>query len=110
MTLDFAHYGEERDFDATDEELGIFEELQGLVALKELPDELRLVSKSGNYLTAAVGEWDLARFKFTDRAKWIMYPSAEHSVKHKLTCVEDMHEFDDLLDASCERIKKFWDD
>lgn len=110
MSLDFAHYGDDRPVEATDEELQIFEELQGLVASKVLPAPLVLVRRSDNYLTAAVGEWDLARFKYTDRAKWLMYPSAEHSVKHKLGAVDDMHEYDDLLDVSVDRIIKYWDD
>lgn len=110
MELTFSHYGEERDVDATEEEQEMFEELQGLTAYKQLPAELELVRKAADYVTAAVGEWDLARFKYTDRSKWIMYPLAEKRQKHKIACIDDMHEFDDLCDISCDRIKNEWDD
>ena len=110
MSLDFAHYGDDRPVDATDEEQQIFEELQGLTAFKALPAPLELVRRSSSYVTAAVGEWDLARFKYTDRAKWLMYPLAEHSVKHKLGSIDDLHDYDDLLDVSVDRIKKHWND
>ena len=110
MSLEFAHYGEERSVDATDEEAGIFEELQGLTAFSNLPAPLELVRRSDKYVTAAVGDYDLARFKYTDRAKWIMYPLAETSKKHKLESIDDMHEFDDLAFASVDKIKKHWND
>ena len=68
MDIRFANYGQERDVNATDEELKIFE------ALKEATGrDLRLVRKSDSYVTAALGEWDLARFKFTQRAKWVSF-------------------------------------
>ena len=110
MSLEFAHYGENRSVDATDEELEIFEELQGLTALSGLPASLELVRRSDKYVTAAVGDYDLARFKFTARAKWIMYPLAETSKKHKIEAVEDIHEYDDLADVSVEKIIKHWND
>lgn len=48
------------------------------------PDgQLLLVRKSDSYVMAAVGEWDLARFKCTERAKWIMFPTVLSKQKHK---------------------------
>ena len=109
MGIEFSHYGEERDFDATDEEIEIFEELQDMTALKQLPAPLELTAKSSSYLTATVGVWDLARFKYTDRAKWIMIPLAEKAQKHRITSVDQTHDFIDLIDKAVDKIKKGWD-
>ena len=111
MELEFSHYGEERSFDATEEELELFEELQGMTLYKRLPAILELTAKSSSYLSAAVGEWDLARFKYTDRAKWIIIPLAEPKAKkHKISSVDDVHDFDDLIDVAVQRIKDGWDE
>ena len=73
------------------------------------PDgQLRLVRKSDSYVTAAVGEWDLARFKYTDRAKWIMFPTVEAKAqKHYIEDPEEVYDFADLLADSIAHIVKY---
>lgn len=70
MEIKIANYGQEREVDATNGEFEIFDIIQDLSERQDL----RLVRKSKDYVTAAIGEWDLARFKYTDRAKWIVFP------------------------------------
>ena len=103
MDIKFANYGQEHEINATDEELKIFE------ALKEATGrDLRLVRKSDSYVTAVLGEWDLARFKYTKRAKWISFPSAEVGPpKHKITHPEDAVGFADLIAESLAVIDKY---
>lgn len=102
MDIRFANYGQERDINATNEELKIFE------ALKEATGrDLRLVRKSDSYVTAALGEWDLARFKFTQRAKWVSFPTVEVGPpKHKITRPEEAADFADLIADSLAVIDK----
>lgn len=70
--------------------------------------QLRLVRKSDSYVTAAVGEWDLARFKYTARAKWIMFPTVEaKSQKHYIEDPEEVYNFADLLADSIAHIAKY---
>ena len=103
----FAHYGEEREVDATDEEKQLF----GIVcdmAKEHGCEQITLVRKSDNYVTAAIGDYDIARMKYTDRAKWITFPYAEaKAVKHYIQDPNDIKEFDDLLIKAIEQIKKW---
>lgn len=78
VKLTFAHYGDQRDVDATDGEVEIFETIRSL--LEDMgydTGSLKLVRKSDSYVSACMksssdyGMMDLARIKFTDRAKWI---------------------------------------
>lgn len=102
--IKFANYGQERRINATDEEYEIFDVLKGMDDL----ERLRMVRKSDNYVTAVYRGWDLARFKFTQRAKWISFPTAEvGSVKHRIQNPTDIMEFKDLLTESLETIQKF---
>lgn len=103
--LKFSHYGELREVNATDEELMIFE------ALKEATGrDLRLVRRSDSYVTAVLGEWDLVRFKYTNRAKWVAFPAAEVGPpKHRITSPEEAVSFTELIDNSLVTIDKFSD-
>ena len=103
MNINFANYGQERDINATDEELKIFE------ALRETTGrELRLCRKSDSYVTAMFGEWDLARFKYTQRAKWVSFPTAEVGPpKHRITHPEEAVSFTDLIAESLAIIDKY---
>ena len=102
MDIKFANYGQERDVNATDEELEIFETLKEATGR-----DLRLVRNSDSYVTAALGEWDLARFKFTQRAKWVSFPTAEVGPpKHRINSPKDVATFKDLLTQSIEIIQK----
>lgn len=100
--IKFQNYGQLRDVNATDGELAIFELLQSLVP------NIELVRRSDSYVTALLGEWDLARFKFTDRAKWIAFPTAEAGqVKHRIASPEDVRAFPELINESLAIIKKY---
>ena len=103
MDIKFTNYGQERVVNATDEELKIFE------ALREATGrDLRLVRKSDSYVTAVLGEWDLARFKYTQRAKWVSLPTVEAGApKHKITRPEEAAGFADLIAESLAVIDKY---
>ncbi len=103
--LRFAHYGDEREVNATDEEDQIFDVIRSMVTD---PEQLELVRKSDSYVTAVIGEWDLARFKYTDRAKWIIFPNVEAKAqKHYIEDPEDVLSFADLLAESIAHIDKY---
>lgn len=103
--LRFAHYGEDREINATDEEAQIFDVLRSMVSD---PEQLELARKSDSYITAVIGEWDLARFKYTDRAKWIIFPTVEAKAqKHYIEDPEDVLSFADLLAESIAHIDKY---
>lgn len=106
LGFSFAHYGEEREVNETDEEAQIFDVIRSMVS--DPDGQLRLVRKSDSYVTAAVGEWDLARFKYTDRAKWIMFPTVEAKAqKHYIEDPEEVYSFADLLADSIAHIAKY---
>lgn len=98
------HYGEARNLNATEAEIEIFEFIKMILNKSECPlDSLRLVRKSDSYVSAVMessgnyGLMDLARFKYTDRAKWIkVCPSFD---KIPLLSVEDVGKCSDLLIA-----------
>ena len=98
----FSHYGEARDVDCTDEEAEIFHIIRSrLDDMNYNTDCLKLVRKSDSYVSAVMdsgsdyGEMDLARFKYTDRAKWIkVCPDFK---KIELHDVEDVAKLSDAL-------------
>ena len=100
----FSHYGETRDLDCTDAEAEIFHIIRSrLDDMNYNTDCLKLVRKSDSYVSAVMdsgrdyGQMDLARFKFTDRAKWIkVCPDFE---KIELKDVEDVTKLSDALFA-----------
>lgn len=103
MDIRFTNYGQEREINATDEELRIFESLKEATGR-----DLSLVRKSDSYVTAVLGEWDLARFKYTQRAKWVSFPTAEVGPpKHKITHPEEAADFADLIVKSLAVIDKY---
>jgi len=107
-TITITGAGRERDLVCTEEERMIFEELELICADLELPDPLRLVRVSDNYVSAKIGDWDLARFKYTNRAKWIVLPIVESGAqKHPIESPGDVASFADQLKASVEHIKKY---
>lgn len=96
-----ANYGQERERIATESELEIFEVIKNVTGR----DDLQLVRKSDEYVTALLGDWDLARFKYTTRAKWIVLPVIEAgSKKHRFNSPGDVAAFADQLKASVEHI------
>ena len=102
MDIQFANYGQERDVNATEEEIKIFE------ALKETTGrDLSLVRRSDSYVTAALGEWDFARFKYTPRAKWIAFPTVEVGPpKHRISNPDEAVSFTYLITESLAIIEK----
>lgn len=99
--FNFANYGQERERIATETELEIFEIIKSVTGR----DDLQLVRKSPDYVTALLGDWDLARFKYTTRAKWIVLPVIEAgSKKHRFNTPGDVAAFADQLKASVEHI------
>lgn len=102
--INFAHYGEERERIATESELEVFEQIKKIVNR----DDLELVRKSDNYVSAVIGMWDLARIKFTPRAKWVAFPTVEAGPpKHRISEPEDVAEFENLLWDSMKVIAKY---
>lgn len=95
-----AHYGEERELDCTDEEQEIYD-----LICENVGRDLQLVRVSSNYVTIKCGEWDLARVKYTDKAKWIWFPVFD---KEKIY-IESPEEalMLDKINASLDHIDKY---
>lgn len=97
------NYGQQRDLICTEEEREIFEKIKEMSGAG-----LDLVRRSDNYVTASLGEWDLARIKYTNRAKWIQFPIFDRgSAKHIIEDVNDVSAFTDLITESIEHIRKY---
>ena len=106
MNINFSNYGQERERIATESEIEIFNVLRSFVK----NDDLELVRKSDNYVTAVIGDWDLARFKYTPRAKWIMFPLTENGMnKIKISEPSDVYNFAELAADSLAVITKYSD-
>ena len=104
MEIKFSDYGQDRDINATDEEVKIFEALKTATGR----EDLRLVRRSDSYVTAALGDWDLARIKYTSRAKWIAFPTVEVGPpKHKITHPDEAVSFTELITESLAHIDKY---
>lgn len=107
MELNFAHYGEIRDVDATDGEKALFLKVCEIVKSAGYDNKLSLVRKSSDYVTAALHsdkynmELDVARMKFTNRAKWIVLP-LHGTAKHRISDADDL---DDLRDEIIENFE-----
>ena len=103
MNIEFANYGQKRELNATEEEEKIFQILCEMTG-----EPLELIRRSDSYVSACLGEWDLARFKFTKRARWVMFPTAEaKQAKHRIMIPDDVTEFIGLIAQSLEIIKKY---
>lgn len=101
--------GGERDLICTEEEREIYDEICSFFDDNEIDRELlRLVRVSDNYLTIKLGEWDLVRYKYTTRAKWLSFPSIESgSNRHEIEAPEDALNLADLLVESVEHIDEY---
>lgn len=104
MSITFSNYGQERELNATPEELKIAEWI-----INEYPDEgLRLVRMSDDYVTVKRGEWDIVRLKYTPRAKWLMFPTLEaKQKKHYIDNYEEIEDFEATIKDSLEIAKKY---
>lgn len=100
--LKFANYGQKRDVNATEAELDIFHIIRSVCDDDNCDaNNIELKRKSDNYVSAVMpsskgyGDMDLARFKYTDRAKWIkLAPDFE---KIPLTSTEDVAKIADFV-------------
>lgn len=98
-----AHYGERRELECTDEEREIFD-----IINENVDKSLQLVRKSDSYVTVLCGEWDLARVKFTERAKWILFPTVDRSdAKIYIESPEDVLKYMDKINESITHIEKY---
>lgn len=86
--LQFANYGQMKDLNCTEDELVMYDLLRSLTGASDL----EFVRRSDSYVTAAIGDTDVARFKFTPRAKWIMFPY-QTNTKYKIASPEDVNEY-----------------
>lgn len=103
MEIKFADYGQMRDVNATEEEIRIFELIREATGR-----DIELTRRSDSYVTAVLGEWDLARFKYTQRAKWVSFPAVEAGApKHKIAHPDDVASFADLIAESLSVIDKY---
>ena len=98
-----AHYGEKRELDCTDEEREIFD-----IISENIDRSVQLVRKSDSYVTILCGEWDLVRLKFTERAKWILFPAVDRSdAKIYIDSPEDVLQYLDKINDSIACAEKY---
>ena len=102
--VSIANYGQERELNARPEEEEIANRVLGM-----FPDEkLRLVRKSNEYVTLKRGAWDIVRIKYTERAKWLMFPTIEaKKKKHYIEDVSEVEDYEASIRGSIETAKKF---
>lgn len=99
--IKFTHYGEVRDLNATDEEKEIFLAICEIVSeAGQDPKLIEFCRKSDSYVTASIGPHDIARFKFTPRAKWVQLPySADERGKRPIESPVDVRQWSQLVMA-----------
>lgn len=72
-----ADYGQEKDFDATDGELEIYQKIIDTISGAGFDaSPVRLTAKSKGYLSAVIGPSDVARFKSSSKTQWVQLPYA----------------------------------
>ena len=96
--------GAEKDLICTEEERMVFEEIKKMLGT----DELELIRKSNDYVTAAVGDWDLVRIKYTNRAKWVTFPLLSNE-KIRMESPEDVQEMASYISDSVAVYNKYAD-
>lgn len=109
VSISFQGYGQERELNQTDEEQEIYNEVRSYISYTQFDlSPLRLVRVSDNYVTIKYGDWDLVRCKFTNRAKWVLFPTVEsQKEKHPIEDPGDVLDFGELIINSLERIEKY---
>lgn len=109
--IQFSHYGEERDLICTEQEREIFEILKELMRTAGFDDSpLGLVRLSDSYVTAKIDSWDVARIKYTNRAKWILFPVVSRAdEKIRIGSPEDVRAFGDQVLKTIEIINQYND-
>lgn len=74
-TLSFADYGQEKDTNAEIEEIELYQLIKQ--AVKDSgrdPEAMRLHRRAKSYISVSIGDTDVCRLKYTERAKWIQFP------------------------------------
>lgn len=99
--IEFAHHGEERELNATEKELELFALIIKVIEdYGQKTDDIVLTRNSGNYLSVKIPPSDIARIKYTDRAKWIQLPyGVKESGKRYIDEPEDILSFKDDIVA-----------
>ena len=100
IKITFAHYGEYRELNPTDGEAAIFEHIKALCPSCEM------VRKTDAYLTAEAFGTDVARFKYTDRAKWVRFPYVGDGKKLYIEKIDDLSALNDDIVKSYEKAEK----
>lgn len=101
--------GKEKALECEPEEEEIFNILCAMFEeIGRNPEQLDFVRLSDNYVSSKLGEWDLARFHWGPRSKWIQFSSIESSkTKHRIYAPEEIKQFSELLQKSVEHIEKY---
>lgn len=89
-----AHYGEERELNASQDQLTIADHIMALCPVS------RLVKVSDDYLSIKCVETDICRFKYTDRAKWMMFPYLKDRTKRRFNDLDELSGFDEAIRES----------
>jgi len=100
-----ANYGQARDLDCTEKEREVYDIIRSVCDDDNLDSKnIKLMRKSDSYVSAVMpssqgyGDMDLARIKYTDRAKWIKL--APNFDKITLSSPEDVAKMaEDVRDA-----------
>lgn len=96
-----------KDLVCTEEERQIFNIIRSIFEANGLdPDQLELIRMSDNYVSVKLDPWDVARIKYTNRAKWILFPSAE-TEKHQIESPEDVKNFTEAITKTINLIDKY---
>lgn len=94
VNFSIAGVNEYADVNATDGEQAIFEFIKSLCPLAEF------TRKASGYVSAVYGETDIARFKFTDKAKWVTFPYMANNKKRYIEKIEDLDAFkEDIINS-----------
>ncbi len=103
--IEFSNYGQERDLNCTAKEMEVFDIIRNVCDDIGLDSEaLQFVRKSSDYVSVVMesscgyGLMDVARVKFTDRAKWIKI--GPRFAKVPLSCPDDVETMTDQIEAA----------
>lgn len=110
-SVKMAHYGEERDLICTEQEREIFDIIKDMLRGLGYDDSLlRLVRVSDSYVTAKIEPWDVARIKYTPRAKWVLFPSIDCAdQKNRISSPEEVRAFSEQVQKTIDIINKYND-
>lgn len=104
MSIQFSNYGQERDINCTEEEFALFEAISSAFP----GEDLRLTRVSDNYVTIRRGDHDVIRLKYTNKAKWLVFPYLETGqVKHYIKSVDEWTDYSDQIRDCLEIVGKY---